>query len=167
MVSEAVSWTRSQLPQPLAYRRFVERGRTYAAKKDLPWPNDEGQKHEGHTPIDWDLRRLADSHLKHVVSLGGFEVDSVLHEKARVAGWSLASMPSGNALSHHVVEFVLALVVDRCKSKKAVRVVRQLARNVKLFFSVTEKAPWEVSSEDVARYLQLQEMNLSIHRDMR
>lgn len=166
-MSEAVPWTRSQLPQPLAYRRFVERGRTYAAERDLPWPKDDGQKHEGLTSTDWDLRRLADSPLKHVVSLGGFEVDSALHERARVAGWSLASMPSGNALSHNVVEFVMALVVDRCKAKKAVRAVRQLARNVKLFFSVTGKSPWEVSSEDVARYLQLQEMKLSIHKDMR
>lgn len=166
-MSEAVPWTRPQLSPPSAYRRFLERGREYAAARGLPWPNHEGKEHEPHTSMDWDLRRLADSHWKYAVSLGGFEVDSELYEKARVAGWSLASMPSGNALSQDVVEFVMALVVHRCKSKKAVRVVRQLARNVKLFFSVNAKAPWEVSSEDVGRYLQLQEMNPSIHRDMR
>lgn len=166
-MSDVLIWVTPQLPKPDGYRRFMERCREYASAKGVRWPRDDDQVPVAENSEEWDLRDLADSHGKHAVNLGGFEVDSALREKALAAGWSPISMPRGQTLNRDVERFVMALVVDRCRSQKAVRVVRQLARNVKLFFSVTAKSPWEISSEDVNRYIQLQEMNVGVHRDMR
>jgi hypothetical protein len=115
---------------------------------------------------DWDLRQLADNHDKHFIMLGEFNVDDEVRETAIAAGWSPSTMPASCVLSPDVQSFVKALVAERCRRKKNLRSVRQLARNVKLFFSVTDRSPWEVSTEDVSRYVELRVGNAGIFKDI-
>lgn len=165
-MSEVVPWARVRGTPPANYVRFIERGRDYALARGLSWSRLINQDDAPVLAQDWDLRQLADGHDRHAITLGSFEVDVESREMAVAAGWSLASMPSSSVLSPDVQEFVLALVVERCRGKKNLRAVRQLARNVKVFFSVTGKAPWDVSSEDVSRYVELRSGNPNVLRDI-
>lgn len=166
-MTDVIRWSTPRGTPPASYVRFLERGREYATAMNLAWSQQVDSYGKAGLGDDWDLRLLADGHGKHAVTLGGFEVDTETQRIALDAGWSKEDMPRDGTLSQDVEWFIKALVTERCRKKKALKAVRQLARNVKLFFSVTGKFPWEVSSDDVSRYIQLRSENIGVHRAMR
>jgi hypothetical protein len=70
-------------------------------------------------------------------------------------GRSAASLPDGEVLDKKVQDFIKAVIVHRCRRAREPRVTRHLARGFRKLFSVTRKAPWELSTEDLDKFLEL------------
>lgn len=135
---------------PEAYIAFIEQAKRFVASKGLCWENSDEAG-----VSDWDLRILTDSHAKHASRLGAFLVDQSMRGSAVEAGWGAAGLPIGEYLSEEVQDFIKALVAHRCRDARNPRDTRHQARVYKTFFSATSKAPWDLTSEDVERFVRL------------
>lgn len=131
--------------QPSTYMTFIDEAKRYASSKGVRWETVDAD-------IDWDLRILTDSHDRHASRLGRFEVDDELRSLALQAGWAPASLPQESILAPEVEDFIKALAVDRCRAAKVPRATRNYALIYKKFFATTGKAPWDLTSEDFARW---------------
>lgn len=140
---------------PSSYNDFIAASRRFVEYKGLQW--DIPVTEDG-TPLpgrDWDLRVLTDSHARNASRTNGFAVDVEIRKACLAAGWSEARLPDGAALDERVQSFIKAVIAFRCKEAQNPRVTRHLALILRKFFSSTNKAPWEISAEDLNRFLQL------------
>lgn len=166
-MSEVTRLAPKHCAPPASYVRYIDRAIGFVQSKGLAWEIPYDPRGEPIASQDWDLRVLGDSHDRYASRLGSFAVDTLTREVALAQGWSLASMPQQVVLEHHVQCFTKAAVASCCEEKKNLRTARHFGRNIKLFFSVTSKHPWQVSTEDIQRYLELWGGNRIVHRDMR
>ncbi|MCZ8112336.1 MAG: hypothetical protein ACK50K_04330 [Betaproteobacteria bacterium] len=146
---------RQSEPCPETYRRFIAAARRFVEEKGIEW---EIQLDADGTPIpgrDWDLRKLTGSHARTATGINGFAVISEITEACKERDWNPASLPAGPVLGVEVREFIQAAVAFRCKRKHGERRTRHYARILRKLFSSTNKMPWELSSEDLVRFLEL------------
>lgn len=140
---------------PGAYSDFIAASRRFVEHKGLQWDipiNEEGMPLPGR---DWDLRVLTNSHARNASRTNGFAVDTEMRMACLAADWSEARLPVGVVLEERVQSFIKAVIAFRCKEAHQPRVTRHCALILRKFFSSTNKAPWEISSEDLNRFLQL------------
>jgi hypothetical protein len=71
-------------------------------------------------------------------------------------------MPRGNVLNVDVQDFIKAIVAMRCKERIEPRSTRHFARIYRKLFSVTTKMPWELSTEDLERFLSLEHTDTKV-----
>lgn len=140
---------------PASYADFLRRMRVFVQSKGVCWAilveKDGGVSREA----DWDLRRLTGSHERYASRTNGFAINEGLRNAATEAGWAVARLPEGRALSLEVQEFLKALIAYRCRQHIMPRTVRADASIWRKFFSVTRKQPWELNSEDFDRFMEL------------
>lgn len=142
-------------PMPMSYREFVEDAKRFVASRGLDWDialDADGRAKDG---CDWDLRVLTDSHARTASRVNGFAVDMVMQGAALSAGWSPVLLSQSKVLSEEVQDFIKALIAFRCRLAYLPRMTRHFARIYRKLFSVMVKAPWELSSEDLDRFLSL------------
>lgn len=145
----------SSAAAPGTYNDFIAASRRFVEYKGLQWdiPVDEGG-----APLpgrDWDLRVLTNSHARNASRTNGFAVDPVIRAACLAANWNLARLPLDAVLDERVQNFIKAVIAFRCREAHEPRVTRHFARIIRKVFSTTNKAPWEIASEDLNRFLQL------------
>jgi len=149
--------SREQLPRH--YIEFIARAKRKVVEKGLRWeiPLDEA----GHpqTGADWDLRRIAGSKETVASRLNGFAVDTELRAKALEIGWSPAHVARGAVLSQPVQDLIKAAAVQWCLEGRPVRDVRDKVRHLRSIFSVVDSVPWQLSTSDLNRILELNVSN--------
>lgn len=146
-------------PRPASYEDFLEEGREFVASKGASWeiPLDEkGVAIEGSA---WDLRKLTGNLSRTASWLYKFSLEEPTRSAALLAGWAPASLPQGGTLSVDVQEFIKAYVAKRCACGFSPRDIRRHAVILKDLFSVTSSPPWSICSEDVHRYVELNDRN--------
>jgi len=146
---------RRSAEEPVSYRAFIERSRKFVESKGLSWDisvNEDGNVAKGNA---WDLRILTESHARAAAQLNSFGIDTEIRTAAITAGWPTALVPQGEVLSQEVQEFIKAVVAQRCKEAITPRYVRNEALIYRRFFSVLDKLPWDVNSEDFNRFMEL------------
>lgn len=136
---------------PATYITYIDAAKRFAMSKGVRWETTDEAGSYG-VSADWDLRLLTDSHDKHASRLGAFFVDEKVRSLALQAGWASASLPQGPLLAPEVQDFIKALVADRCRAAMAPRGTRHYALVYKTVFATTNKAPWELTSEDILRW---------------
>jgi hypothetical protein len=104
----------------------------------------------------WDLRKLTDSHSRYACTMPSFAVDEEFRYLALSAGRHPATLPQGAAVSVEVQDFLKALTSQRCQSGLNPIKTRSLFQGWGRFFSTTTKCPWELTSEDVDQFLDLE-----------
>lgn len=154
-MNSIVELYRRQSEPPQQYQKFIAEAKEYVSLKGLTWDIAYHELGDVLPGQDWDLRVLTGSHDKHAANLGEFTVDVGMQEKAIAFGWNRASLPVASVLSEDVRDFVKALVVNQCRKSRVPRSTRNFARIYKAFFSVVNKVPWELNTEDFDRYLEL------------
>lgn len=140
---------------PPHYLDFLDRAKEFVLQKGLPWDIALDELGKPLAGQDWDFRLLTNSHDRVAATLGGFAVNTEMQELAVASGWNSASLPVGLVLSNEVRDFVKALLVHRCMQGRAPRSTRHFGRVYKAFFSVLNKAPWELNTEDFDRFIGL------------
>lgn len=153
---------RAAAPKPTGYVSFVEDARAFVESKGLSW-SIKVDKHGSVTDErTWDMRKLTGSHARHAALLNAFSVAPEIQAAAVARGWSPATLPAAGALPAHARECIKAVVAVRCKEKRLDRSTRNFALVLRKFFSTTRNVPWEINSEDVERYLELEGRNTNI-----
>lgn len=151
---------RSHTGAPPQYTQFLQDAKAYVAQRGLNWEiplNADGTalRHDA-----WDLRKLTGGQGRNATWLRNFSVDEALRGTARDAGWAEVSLPRGPVLDVCAQDFIKALVVQRCKGGHAEGSTQDLARGLRRLFSVTSCPPWELSSHDISRMLELSEAEM-------
>ncbi len=166
MTSAPIQFARHSAPHA-TYLDFLLEAQRFVESKGLSWEIARDQAGIPLVGHDWDLRRLTGSHAKHASRLGSFEVDESVRSLAVEAGWAEALLPQGIALTEPVENFLKAVVADRCRCAQEPRSTRHEAKVLKSFFSTTSKMPWELNTEDIARFQELKELGESAKRCLR
>lgn len=144
---------------PRSYGQFLRRMLFFVESKGVVWAmlvEEDGSVLEEN---DWDLRRLTGSHARSASRTNGFAIDEDVRNAAMEAGWAVARLPRGPALSLDIQDFMKCLIAYRCQQHIEPRSVRNEASIWRKFFSVTCKAPWEINTEDFNRFMELIESN--------
>ncbi|MFV8530401.1 hypothetical protein [Ralstonia pseudosolanacearum] len=140
---------------PAAYGWFLRRMLFFVEGKGVVWAmlvEEDGSVLEEN---DWDLRRLTGSHARSAARTNGFSIDLDVRNAAVAAGWAPARLPDGRAFRPDIQDFMKCMIAYRCKQHIEPRSVRNEASIWRKFFSVTSKAPWELSTEDFNRFMEL------------
>ncbi|MNU97750.1 site-specific tyrosine recombinase XerD [compost metagenome] len=146
---------------PSIYLNFIDDAKRFAESKEVDWSMplaETGKALPGH---GWDLRRLNGSHERNATWLRGFAIDQATRAAALENGWNAAALPSGAIVQEAAQEFIKAMVAHRCSTQNTEKAIRCLAAMCLRLFSVLSKPPWEISSEDVARFLMLENSNVA------
>ncbi|MGJ7568935.1 hypothetical protein ACSFBX_00220 [Variovorax sp. RB2P76] len=141
---------------PSMYLNFIDDAKRFAESKGVDWViplAETGKALPGH---GWDLRRLNGSHARNATWLRGFAIDQATQDAALENGWNAATLPSGPLVQEATQEFIKAVVAHLCSTKAEERTIRYLAAMCLRLFSVLSKPPWEISSEDAARFVALE-----------
>jgi hypothetical protein len=147
--------SRALSEMPALYGAFIDRSRRFVESKGLSWNISVDADGMVADEVDWDLRVLTGSHARAASRMNGFAVENTVRECAIAAGWPIALLPIGAVLSDEVQDFLKAVVAHRCKEAVLPRTVRHEARVYRKFFSVTIKSPWDLSTDDFNRFMQL------------
>lgn len=142
---------------PSSYVDFIARMRRFVESKGVTWAIPVAKDGSVSKAADWDLRMLTGSHSRFASRTNGFAIDSKVREEALQSGWATAHLPEGQALSHDVQEFIKAVIACRCRQQIVPRSVRHEASIWRTFFSLVNKAPWELNSDDFNRFMALKE----------
>jgi integrase len=138
-----------------SYAEFVNRAKHLISSMGLKWKiplDSDGRPVEG---FDWDLRTLTNSHARNASRTNGFAVHAAMRDAAVAAGFSTASVPQGKVLSVEVQDFIKAVIVERCRTGHLPRSTRDFALFIRKLFSTTNRAPWELSTEELDRFTDL------------
>lgn len=146
----------SAAPRP--YTEFVDDARQFAARQGLLWDIPVGADGIAARESAWDLRVLTNAPNRNALWLRNFSVCARTREAAIQAGWDENGLPRGTVLTEEVQDFMKALVVHRAKQGLDGRGSQDLVRGIRGVFSVTHKAPWELTSQDLARVLDLEDV---------
>ena len=136
---------------PDAYLGFIDEMRQSAMRHGLTWEIALDARGLPKPAEDWDLRVLTGSHARTATKLGGFALNTEVRDAALAQGMNSADLPQVAVLPAAVQDFVKAMVVEGCSRGRRESGVRDVATIVKKFFSTTNKAPWELSTEDFDR----------------
>lgn len=142
---------------PSSYVDFIARMRRFVESKGVAWEilvANDGSVSEAD---DWDLRMLTGSHSRYAARTNGFAINGEVREAAVQAGWAAVHLPEGLVLSHDVQEFIKAVIACRCRQKIVPKHVRHEASIWRTFFSLVNKAPWQLNSDDFDRFMALRE----------
>jgi len=166
-MSDLLSHFRHRSAAPAAYLRFVEDAQVFAQSKGAVWEIVYDEAGDPSPGTEWDLRTLTDSHARYSFALGSFAVNDVVRAAARAAGWAEASLPSSAVLEAEVRSFVRALAVSECRDGGDPKTIADLARLIKALFSAICKAPWEMGSADLERFIALNLFGIRGERHIR
>lgn len=155
-VSSTAFRRRRGMQPPPSYVEFVSDSRRFVEAAGVNWAMKLAETGLALPGQAWDLRSLTRSHARNAVWLDGFLLNPAAQAAARERGWNRAALPKAATLSDSVQEFIKALVAHRCESQMAERGTRDYAKTWMKFFSLTLKAPWEIASEDVNRFIDLE-----------
>ncbi|MCP3725437.1 hypothetical protein M3I53_20310 [Paraburkholderia sp. CNPSo 3272] len=142
---------------PSTYADFIARMRRFVESKGVTWAILVAKDGSVSEEADWDLRMLTGSHSRFASRTNGFAIDWEAREAAVEAGWAAAHMPEGQVLSHDTQEFIKAVIACRCRQHIVPRSVRHEASVWRTFFSLVNKAPWDLNSDDFNRFMALRE----------
>lgn len=147
---------RAAAPTPVAYSNFIADARAFVESKGLNWSIELDEQGVATEEGTWDLRDLTESHARHAARLNAFSVIRETQAAAAALGWNAATLPRPGALPAEARECIKAVVALRCKEKRLDRSTRHFAHVLQKFFSTTAKMPWDINSEDLARYAELE-----------
>lgn len=142
---------------PSSYVDFITRMRRFVESKGVTWVIHLAKDGCAPKATDWDLRILTGSHARFASHTNGFAIDREVREAAVEAGWAAAHLPEGEVLRQDVQEFIKAAIACRCRKYIEPRQVRYEASVWRKFFSIVNKAPWELNSDDFNRFMGLKE----------
>lgn len=140
---------------PPSYVDFIRRMLVFVESKGVCWAILVEKDGSVSQEADWDLRRLTGSHARYASRTNGFAINEGVRNAAVEAGWAIACLPEGQAMSLEIQEFLKALIAYRCRQHIVPRNVRGDASIWRKFFSVTRKEPWELNTEDFNRFMEL------------
>lgn len=142
---------RPPLP-PSQYEEFLGEAKCIAAECGLNWEFPVGADGIADARDAWDIRDLVGTKEESGAYLRRFDVDTKMQARA---GWSVASMALGTCLDSDAQAFIKAAVVHLAKRKLAARKIRHFALNCRTILSLYSCKPWELSSDDLGRLLEL------------
>jgi integrase len=140
---------------PASYLLFLEDARAFVESKGIRWEQSLDNSGAIVSADQWDLRVLTDSHARNASRISAYRVIEEDKEAALRAGWNPAALPQGVVLHQEVREFIKSVVAHRSAEKILPRSTRHMARVMCRVFSVVGVMPWEISTDDINRYLEL------------
>lgn len=150
-----IDFGRSTNP-PRSYMEFIEDAQHFVAQRGLQWVIPVEPNGIASFESAWDIRDLTKSPKRNAIWLRDFALCSRTREAAVQAGWDVNGLPSGPLLPEVARDFMKALVAHRSKQGLGASGSVDLARGIRALFSVTLKAPWELTSQDFTRLLDLE-----------
>lgn len=145
---------RSAPPRP--YTEFVEDARQFATKRGLRWDIQVGPDGLATPESAWDLRDLTNTPDRNARWIRNFALCPRTREAAVQAGWDKNGLPRGPVLAEDAQDFMKALVSHRARQGLGGAGSQDLVRGIRAVFSVTRKSPWDLTSQDLARVLDLE-----------
>lgn len=131
----------ARLPEPVTYRAFLCEMKEFVAEKGLAWSGGDG----------WDVRALTGGFERHARNLKDFRVLPKVRAAILEGGYAPASVPHGEYLSDDASDFIKAIVASRAKAGVKAHSAANTGQAARYLLSSTNKAPWELNTEDFER----------------